>query len=231
MAWLARHSVTIFLAILTMVLAVMLFWFQRQVTSMELQLTGVTNLVSPDASDSERIVIQFDGRPVPELWIASFRLINNGNTPIRRSDFDAPVKLTLDEADILEVRTSAVAEVKLIDSHHVELPPRLFNPGDFIEFSLIANGSLELLTPSSRIAGVRRLELTTIEAPRPPSLRRTVGIWASGISMALILIALYVLYRMYRWTGSTRSRIDAMLTEVQELVVRERNEERREQNR
>lgn len=149
MAWLARHSVTIFLAILTMVLAVMLFWFQRQVTSMELQLTGVTNLVSPDASDSERIVIQFDGRPVPELWLASFRLVNNGNTPIRRSDFDMPIILTLTDAEILETRSATPDSVRFVDGHNAEILPRLFNPGDALELSIIADSSMESLTPSS----------------------------------------------------------------------------------
>ena len=103
-------------------------------------LRSSTPLVSPGAGESENIRILFGDREVDELWLTSFSLMNTGDIPIRKADYEEPVKLRLDGGDILARRPGETSppdvkfEVIIVTStvHEVHVKPVLLNPGDSV---------------------------------------------------------------------------------------------------
>ena len=132
-----------------------------------------TKLVAPDAAVSENIVILFEGEPVEELWLNAFTLINDGDNPVRREDFDRPITLSVSLGLILDSKLTdfspkGLGTPETIASFQTELPtqtfeisPLLLNPGDNMSFALIATNSAEDMEIEGRIAGVKELSLVS----------------------------------------------------------------------
>ena len=71
--------------------------------ALELQETSLITITAPKGRLSERIEVTLDGRPVTELWITVFKLVNSGDTDLSEEDFDGPIKFHTKEGIIAAV--------------------------------------------------------------------------------------------------------------------------------
>jgi hypothetical protein len=159
--WLRQNIIGIAGAVLALGaigVSVYIFWLQRDVASLTVQLTSNTNLVSTEAIGStEQIEILFEKRPVRELWLAAFRLVNDGNVPIKKEDFEQPIGLQLNNGEVLKIIAgqNIQPQLLLVSKNTVEIQPLLLNPSDVISFSLLTTSSAEELVLTTRISGVQ----------------------------------------------------------------------------
>jgi hypothetical protein len=202
--WLRQNIIGIVGAVLALGaigVSVYIFWLQRDVASLTVQLTSNTNLVSTEAIGStEQIEILFEKRPVRELWLAAFRLVNDGNVPIKKEDFEQPIGLQLNNGEVLKIIAgqNIQPQLLLVSKNTVEIQPLLLNPSDVISFSLLTTSSAEELVLTTRISGVPRLKrLTPVEAPErgffdPLTIGGTI---AAAIGFLSFLLSFWVLGR------------------------------------
>ena len=142
--------------------------------SLELQTGPSVPLMFPTPA-SERIEILLDDVLVEQLWLTKFKLVNNGSSPIRRRDFDEPIQFSANgEAIILRmvIEESSPPNLKPDISRGpftFDLEPLLLNEGDSISFNVLSLSTLEGLLVSSRIAGLRSIDV------KPPPVETDAG--------------------------------------------------------
>ena len=155
---------------------------------------------------------------MPDLWFASFRLVNNGDTPISRGDFDRPIALQLTGGEFLDLIVGDSLPLKLkpklvqISDDTIEIQPILLNAGDSIFFSLFATASMDTLVPDARIAGVDRLDLiSSVEenVVRPFSL----PVFAYALIVLTMITSGYAGYFLAH-RQRARRRIEELLVEA-----------------
>jgi hypothetical protein len=198
LVWFRKHNLALLLFVLAIALTVVIWKWPDllEETSLSLQLTSNTNLVSPEANQSGKIEVQFEGLAVPELWLGSFRLVNDGDVPIRREDFDQPIRLVHREANILELRLGMNEPPNLspyiyVGLNSIEIQPLLLNPGDSVGFSLITTKSMASAVPSVRIAGIK--EINFISQVSIPGSEHPQSAWL-GIVNVILTVVTWILF-------------------------------------
>ena len=161
------NFVTVVSTTVAIALAIWFFVLERDNTSLAIVLRSTTALVSPGAKDSENITILYKNTQVDELRLTSFRLVNDGNVPIRKTDFDKPFQLHNGGGEILDVRRGDTDPSGLdfniirIEPNTIQVDPLLLNPGNYISFSIYTTTSIEQFAPSVRVAGFDQLDLVS----------------------------------------------------------------------
>lgn len=164
----AISLISLLVALIAIGLAVWFFFLQEEATSLTLQITSHTNLVSPEARGSDKVTVLFEDREIPELWLATFRLLNDGDVPVRPDDFAEAIKMVLGSGEIAEILNGDTvpsglrAKFTLAGVNEVHSAPLLLNKGDSVTFSLFATESMERLSVTSRIAGVPEIKLVSL---------------------------------------------------------------------
>lgn len=159
--WIA-NGLHLTIGIVGISLAIIALFIQCDNTSLTLHVTSTTDLVSSDISNSDKISILFDNQPMNELWLTSFRIVNDGDTPIRSDDFDEPITFRVEGGNILEVRSGSLQKLIREDDKSIEVLPQLFNPGDSLYFSLITDTSITDVRARVRIAGLAEIKIVKL---------------------------------------------------------------------
>jgi len=193
------------LTVVALIFAAWVYISQKSASSLSLQLTSNTRLVSSSSPVTDKLDIFFDGESIDELWLLSFRLMNDGDVPITPTDFIEPLKITQSAGRILEVRHGETVPVNLrfsflMESNHETVLERmLLNPGNSIVFSLISTGSANTVGVTSRIVGTDDVRLASgivsTESSDPLNLVDT------GLGMAVlggIILGLVVFNKYYK---------------------------------
>jgi hypothetical protein len=116
-----------------------------------------------------RLTVLFGDREVSSVALITVTLVNTGNQPIRREDFDGPLRIRYGESvEVLDAEISSVEppglrpalSVSDADSGSrpwVEIAPLLLNRHDSLSVEAIVNGhdgSIDSVSVEGRIAGV-----------------------------------------------------------------------------
>lgn len=216
---------TVVVTAVAILVPVLIFLAERERPSLALEVRALTALVSPGLEQFDDLTISHIGdgglsAPIDELWLTSFRLINDGNTTIRKEDFETAIWVRLqDNQAVLGIRigesnpeylTPTVAH----DPHDdgpianccVLILPLLLNPGDSISFSVISTGPMPNPQIESRIARIK--EIAKIAAPQGQGEIHISRLMALTIviTLAVAIVWIFLTFVLYRRAGTEKPR-------------------------
>ncbi|WP_198388981.1 hypothetical protein [Burkholderia ubonensis] len=143
-------------------------------------------------------------RQKKSLWSTEVTLRNDGNSGIRKDDFDngAPVRVIVNNAQIVDRPTLMASNAYLVENAravsaggYIEVSPVIMEPGDAISISFLilgADNARPDIRISGKIAGVRSINLMSADSPEDDrSIFRQVIGGASSIWIQIIRAPVY----------------------------------------
>lgn len=149
---------------------------RRQYKDVYCKIESAIPLTTSPEHVPERLQILHEGEIIKEAKLVLIKLRNIGNVPITSSDYESPIKISVDSNDenarILDASVTKASPTELMevasvafDSKSVQLSPLLLNPGDTITLKLITavvpidvhDFGYKGMSISGRIAGVKKI--------------------------------------------------------------------------
>jgi hypothetical protein len=162
-----RDPIWQFVGALIGILAIMLslYIFKRQGRLKKLSFEIITNSALVNVKDDvkSKMQILFDNKPVNDLRLLIIRIINSGNEPIVKSDYETPINVEFsDKSEVLETDVIKVLPESMKvqignKGKAISIEPLLLNPGDSITIKILLTNLHGNLNVFCRIAGVKEI--------------------------------------------------------------------------
>ena len=215
--------------VIGVIVAVVLFQLARDRTSLTLELTSTTPIVSPAIAEAQGISIVVVGvgslpPDTRELWVSGLRLANSGNQVIRSSDFESPIVVRLMDGAILDVRIGASdpthlkPQIAMVGEQSIEIQSLLLNPGDAISFLVFSTRPLIAISVEARIAGVRELVLASSVSDR--SENAPILAWWVIVLLMVLTVALAAVIFGFLYTRLNAAHEHRFRREMEDLYRR-----------
>lgn len=151
--FLANNSVTIFIGVAAMLVALLIYRNQKSKKELSFALVFSVPIVSVRPSVADRVKISFDGNEIKEAQLVIITIKNTGNVAVKREDYDEPITVDFPSCKIL---SSDVLSTKPDDlfcdgeslktfltenGSSLTLAKRLLNPNEEIRLSILLEGS------------------------------------------------------------------------------------------
>ena len=169
------------LALVAIGVSIFIYLKSRHRKELSYEIISNTSLVSIDDSDdvvTGRIEILFEGHSVENVNLAITRLVNSGNVPIVKDDYDSPIKFEFGvEAEIFSVKVIQSKPENLMPTmfvHYasphiklkslkgpIEIEPLLLNSKDEFTFKVLGS-NIGKISAGGRIVGVKEIKLLEI---------------------------------------------------------------------
>lgn len=143
-----------------------------------------------------QLEVRFAGVIVREPRLVRLKLANVGHTAIRTTDFESPVAIRFPSGTVVLTAEAISVNPPDLDStvstsdNTVLIPPRLLNPGDWIELHIFADGPTHPLSIACRIAGV-----TAIQRDSGLSFKRRDFIYFGIFDLTIVVLGVQVAFR------------------------------------
>ncbi|HYX28957.1 MAG TPA: hypothetical protein VE863_10335 [Pyrinomonadaceae bacterium] len=141
-----------------------LFYFQwwRNRKRLSYEITSDVVLISTEKEIRDKVEVRYEGQPVKNVHLLVVRLINDGYQPIKRDDFEKPIKFLFPKARILTAEKVKYHPKNLATQIHyrddwLEMDPALFNRRDYIQFKVLLT-EYDVMHIDARIVGVSSIE-------------------------------------------------------------------------
>jgi len=210
-SWLLQSGwVEVIFSIIAIVVGVAVSVFvyrrQRQFKSITYRVVASNRLVSVEDAVSDSVQLVYDGDEVNDVHLLQIAILNQGNMPITRQDFEQPLSFDVGEGasilnhEIVECKPAGMG-VKLATpaDHKVTIDPLLLNAGDEFTFQLLLTGydNEKSLTHAGRIVGVDRIGKSEAGSTTPFPIGPFTG-WFEllaviGITLAIGIFLLSIL--------------------------------------
>jgi hypothetical protein len=151
--------------------AVWVFIKQKNVKRLEYKILANESLISYSKKIEDELVVTFGGKKVKNLLLLNLEIINSGNTPILKSDFDSNVRISFPDVNaILSIKAEPIdpnyqypeifIEVDSKKGRHIEVLPLLMNPMDSfsIKFLIDTDAKEVHFDIASRIVGIKSIQ-------------------------------------------------------------------------
>ena len=167
----------------------------------------------PDKAAND-LSISFNGTQVNDPWTMTIAIVNTGNLPIQKDDFEEPISVTIDKTQILTSGISNLEPPNINASvtHHeneLAISNGLLNPNDEIEVSLITDGEPTELSVRGRITGVHEptLEERLEESSPKRSVLANIGNFVAlvGLAFVTLIVGVFVVGVPLSFFGWLRS--------------------------
>lgn len=142
----------------------LVFYFQWWRSRKRLSYKILSNflVVSADEEVQDSVEIRYKGEPVKNVKLFIIRLINDGYQPIKKEDFEKPIKLTFPKAKILSADKVELNPDNLdiemgFEDDWVTVGPTLFNRKDYVQIKLLLSGYTGMKI-DARIVGVSKIK-------------------------------------------------------------------------
>ncbi len=158
--------VTAIIGLITISIAIIAIIKSQKRKSLSYEIITETKLITIHEEAKERLEILFDGKPVKDVSLLVFKIINDGNIPITSTDFEVPLTLVFDEkAEILssEIIETSEDSLKPKISHtknKISFSPTLLNAKDDFQVKSLILGYENEFTIDTRIVGVKSVSKT-----------------------------------------------------------------------
>lgn len=134
----------------------------------------------------QKLEIFYGGKSVDSLAKTVLVLKNSGRTPISKDDVVAPLTLTFQKSEVLEVIVMRQTPSNLnaaitTDGHNVAVTFQLLNPDDEIELSVLTNGENPTFDAHARIKSISKILQTSLENQPRVRWNAGVGPYVAGI--------------------------------------------------
>jgi hypothetical protein len=169
-------------------IAITIYFARKQTQKKELSYeTMNTELVKVDSRITDRLQVNFDGKPVGHLHLVFVRFVNSGNIPIDANDYQGDISVTFGEksqilkCEISEEEPEDIPISTKNDENKVEIKPTLLNEKDSFTLKLLVS-NFKKVSITGRIKGVKAI--TVIKAP--PSEMLWFPVTATGLTLLVI---------------------------------------------
>ena len=153
----------------------------KQKKSLSYKIISSYPLLKVDSEIKDRLKILLDKKPVEDINMIVFQIINDGDISIRVSDFENPLTINFDEklkiisAEILETKPPNISPVFSVEVNSIKIEPLLLNQNDFISIKVLCTGhSKDNIQVLSRIEGVK--EIKYLKESKPVIQTLSVGL-------------------------------------------------------
>jgi len=156
----------VFLGLVAIVVSIFLWWTQRRRKALSYEIISRTSLLSIEDEIKGKLEIFFDGKPVQDVHLIVFKIVNSGNVPIVSTDYERPVSLTFGEnpqilsAEVSETNPDNLRASVDIEATRVVLGRVLLNSGDSITLKFLVS-QLGEVSVDGRIVGVKEMRERT----------------------------------------------------------------------
>ena len=180
-----------------LLLSVVIFLYELWLFRQRRQRRAVTKLIEiiPLArvadSDTLKVKVLFDGKPIDKPHLVRIRLQNSGNVPIPSSDFAAPFTFRFGEhcrilhAEIVGRKPGNLGISMEIGTRTVQIQPDFLNPGDSFVLRVLG-ARIDETTVDARIVGIGQV---LDHRPEAPSARDYVGLALVILLLSLLAFA------------------------------------------
>ena len=150
-----------------------IFKRQRRYKKISFEVISNSALVNVKDEVKSKMQILFDNKPVNDVHLLIVRIINSGNEPIVKSDYETPIDLEFsDKTEVLETDVIHVSPESMkvdIDNDKgvVSIQPLLLNAGDFITIKTLLTNFEGTVKVSGRIAGVKDITRLGLDNSSP----------------------------------------------------------------
>lgn len=189
--------ISVIFPIAAVVVPILLFLIESKEKELSYEILGRTELVGVHLP-SEEVSITYAGKRVSHLELISIKISNSGNIPIKREDFDRPLKIKFkEESEVFVVRVGPSFPDNLrptikTEPGLVQITPLLLNPGDNYTIEVITSAKEQEPQIDVRIAGI----------PFPKLIKRA-GIKTPDILQKFRLVALVISFTLYAFLFGT----------------------------
>jgi hypothetical protein len=166
------------LALVTIVVTIVIYMRQRQRKKVSYTVLSSVPLLSVKEEIKGNLQILFNGKPIQQVQLVEVKIINSGNIPIQKTDYEHPISLSFGKtAQILsaEVKEKIPRNIDAtigIKEGKIILEPTLLNGGDSVILKMLVT-MFEKVIVDGRIAGVKEI-------------REFTGIWKRYIVLGML---------------------------------------------
>jgi hypothetical protein len=143
------------------------YWsnFFSDTKKLEYEVLRSTKISKLDTNDplSSELQLKFKGNEIPNGTQTTIAIINSGQVPVKREDFDTPINIDIEDSKVLSSQVIKTYPDNLDASishteNRVTIKPLLLNPRDYILVSLLTDDKTEVSRLHARIAGINSIE-------------------------------------------------------------------------
>jgi hypothetical protein len=154
------------LGLSTIIVAIIIFFLQRRKKSLAYDVIANTSLLALDEEIKGKIQILYDGTSVQKVHLLILHIMNDGNVPIIKSDFESPLTFEFGEnTRILSAELIKTEPANLKpefwgspSESNISLEPLLLNSKDSIQLKLLLAQFEGIKEVGARINGVREVK-------------------------------------------------------------------------
>jgi len=152
--------------ILSVGVIIIIFFIQRYRKSLSYDIISATSILTNQEELKGRLIIQLDGKIVPNVHIIILKLMNDGNVPIIVSDFNIPITISMGSktqilsAEVIETNPENIDASVKIESNNLILKPLLLNGKDTITLKVLTQNFENIVNVGGRIVGIKSIEKT-----------------------------------------------------------------------
>lgn len=181
------------LAVLGIVVALGIYWLQRQTKELAFGIVSSRRLLSIADELSSRVTVELDGQPVKNLHLLVYGLKNSGHRSVSSNDFLRALKISFPEgqvvsAEIASQDPSNLGATLLVAESSVELRPFLLNAGDKILIQVLLSAISPSESVDARIVDVPNLVPIDTRQRLPPFLDSMMPL-SIGTCLLLALVS------------------------------------------
>jgi len=188
------------LVVVGIIVAIIIYWKQRQRKSLGYEVLSCTPLSSVDRStlwsyQQAGLQFTFKGEVVPKTHIITIKVTNTGNVPLKKDDYDDPINLSFGEkAKVLAIRVvkkkpeTIPVTMSWSEAHKVIVNPMLLNSKDNFVIEMLVSDFDGRVRVGGRIVGVK--EIKDIGGGMPTSREEELVNWLLIINAYILLFAI-----------------------------------------
>lgn len=149
------------IAVIALGISVIFFILQRNKKSLSYDVLSNISLLYAREEIQDELQILYKGISVKNVSLLILKIINDGNQPIKTTDFEKPLSFTFSQntqvlsAEVFKVSPENLEVVIENQNDRITLNPLLFNNGDFISLKIILNNFERKIKADTRIIGVK----------------------------------------------------------------------------
>jgi hypothetical protein len=191
---------SVFVPVLAIIVNIAIPIIQKDNKALSWEIISISDIIDTQYPVSKDIEVSYLGKRLEALFVVNLRVINSGNVPIKKDDFekklrfDFGVKSNILRAGILAKRPPSLMPKIAFADNMVEIDPLLMNPGDSFGVQALISGVKHVPVLDTRIVGLKEPKTILTESLLPLQISvRTLYIlvfllwFVAGIQLSILI--------------------------------------------
>jgi hypothetical protein len=221
-AFFDSNVVRTLLAIIAIGVSIAIYRLNKRKKALSYEITSFDKLFHAPSLLKERVQIIVDGKVANDINLAIIEIQNTGNEPIKREDFDSPLKFSfIGEGEILSSRILSTKPADLdavinAEPSSLSLQPLLLNSNDRVRLEVLTSTAKYKIQHSARIVGISEIKSSLAKHRRNQSRD-----WIFVASLFALVLVFQIGNHMgiERWLDSHERIVNAVITTPIMLII------------